>query len=185
MIKTMLVRCPNIKYFSLCWWFINLLTCFLNNSKILHKSSLFIIGMFIHTFIEYFTHYYICHGPLWIIHKKHHHNPGSTRHLTTPLFYSLGITFSAFYIYYICFSLNIAYGLINGQTFMYIMFEYIHYISHHSHKSFKIIKNNEYIQFLNRCHKKHHYEGNEHYNEYYNYGFTTLFWDRIFGTYLE
>ena len=123
---------------------------------------------------------YIFHGFMWKMHKKHHDFPGSTKHLITPLFYLLSVEFLFFCLYSII-STNIAYALINGQSFVYILFEYIHFISHHRIESLKILSNNRYLTFLTNSHKKHHCPDND--NKYCNFGFVTMFWDWVFSTY--
>ena len=62
-----------------------------------------------------------------------------------------------------------------GMMAGYLAFCTVHYIVHHSSNSKLAI-----IRKLKRGHAIHHYGNNQ-----YNFGVTTLFWDRVFGTYSD
>ena len=62
-------------------------------------------------------------------------------------------------------------GLMAG----YLAFSAVHFIVHRAeHSRFKFIRK------LKRGHAIHHYGNNQ-----FNFGVTTLFWDRVFGTYSD
>jgi sterol desaturase/sphingolipid hydroxylase (fatty acid hydroxylase superfamily) len=95
---------------------------------------------------------------------------GTPTILSLILIFGLGYLPAAFLfgVYAACF---IFAGLMAG----YLAFAAVHFIVHRStHSRFKFIRK------LKRGHAIHHYGNNE-----YNFGVTTLIWDRVFGTYSD
>lgn len=139
------------------------------------------LGYVIQTFGEYFIHRYIFHGILWKMHQVHHKYPHKKKHLITPLLFSLFMAFITYNIYKLILPINILYSTLLGNYIAYINFEYIHYLSHTTSKIFFInkLKNSSYIKYLIVKHKIHHFKIN---NEYKNYGFTTMIWDKLYST---
>tara|TARA_Y100000591_G_C21681480_1_gene618291 strand:+ start:410 stop:949 length:540 start_codon:yes stop_codon:yes gene_type:complete len=170
---------PSFLLFSFIWWSIHITTYLYNEENIFIQCILFMFGIWLHTFIEYITHRYIFHGPMWKYHRIHHKYPSDKTHLMTPLIYSLPLAFLCFIVYYNLVGISYTLNIGKGHTLAYIMFEYIHYISHqplYINRHFRKIK---YIDNLLLAHKEHHFDYNK---EFVNYGFTTLFWDKFFGT---
>ena len=119
---------------------------------------------------EYIFHRYILHKIFYKHHNKHHIYPNKLSIINTPM--SL-ITILIFITYILIDILTnkkiVTISLCVGPIY-YVLFEFTHLFSHTYRGSNKIILN------VKQYHKLHHiYENN-------NYGFTTIFWDWLFGT---
>lgn len=172
-------KSPGITEHAVFWWPFVILMFFLCTESILNRIILFSIGAFAQSFIEYASHAWFFHGPLWGMHRGHHKTPGDDGKLLVPLAYSItagGMAFAAFW--FMC-GINILAGLASGAAFWYIVFEYIHYASHNP-PSLKPLQKISWFKELQSLHKLHHYEDKD--GKYKYYGFTTTFWDRVFGT---
>ena len=168
--------------YSLFWWSIFLITYFYTNN-ILIEIGLCLLGLFLHTIIEYGTHRYIFHGPLWNYHRIHHKFPRNENNLMVPFVYSVPTGLMCCLLYIFLCGIYYGMGILRGQIIGYIGFEYIHYIGHTTNKITNKFKEMKYIKYLIGGHKKHHIEYEK---RYINYGFTTLYWDKLFGTiYIE
>ena len=141
-----------------------------------HGPALLVLGYAIWTLVEYFMHRYVFHHmpgvkPLHMAHHADAHDLiGQPTILSFTLIFALGYLPSAYLFgaYAGCFPFV---GLMAG----YLVFSSVHFIVHHAELSrFKIMRQ------LKRGHAIHHYGNNQ-----YNFGVTTLFWDRVFGTYSD
>ena len=141
-----------------------------------HGLALLVLGYAIWTLVEYFMHRYVFHHmpgvkPLHMAHHADAHDLiGQPTILSFTLIFALGYLPSAYLFgaYAGCFPFV---GLMAG----YLAFSSVHFIVHHAELSrFKIMRQ------LKRGHAIHHYGNNQ-----YNFGVTTLFWDRVFGTYSD
>ena len=148
----------------------------LRNGVWWHGPALMIVGYAIWTLVEYLMHRYAFHHmpgvkPLHMAHHADAHDLiGQPTILSLSLIFVFGYLPFAYLIgaYAACFPFA---GLMAG----YLAFAGIHLIVHHAAPSkFKFIRR------LKRGHAIHHYGNNE-----YNFGVTTLFWDKVFGTYSD
>ena len=135
-----------------------------------------VLGYAIWTIVEYFMHRYAFHHMPGVkpLHMAHHADAddliGTPTILSLMLIFVLGFLPATFLFgaYAACF---IFAGLMAG----YLAFAAVHFIVHRStHSRFKFIRK------LKRGHAIHHYGNNE-----FNFGVTTLIWDRVFGTYSD
>ena len=122
-----------------------------------------------YTLGEYIIHKYLFHDMIKEIHKKHHDDPMKYYRLFIPirvtvfndiLLFLFGWTFFHDYLLPIMASAHLS----------YLLFEYCHYSSHYKNCTF--LPPRRLIAF-------HHLH---HFNERGHFGFTTPFWDIVFGT---
>ncbi|MCY3998489.1 MAG: sterol desaturase family protein [Flavobacteriaceae bacterium] len=108
-------------------------------------------------FVAWFTHKYIMHGPLWVLHKDHHkkdHHSWFERNDTFFLIYAIiSMIFVYLYIYQ-SFWLGLPIGIgifLYGLTYFLVHDIFIH-------QRFKIFRktNNRYARGIRRAHKIHH-----------------------------
>ena len=138
--------------------------------------ALLISGYAVWTLVEYLMHRYAFHHMPGVkpLHMAHHADADDLIGSPTTLSFSLIFIFAylpmAWLVgaYAACFWFA---GMMAG----YLAFCTVHYIVHHSSNSKLAI-----IRKLKRGHAIHHYGNNQ-----YNFGVTTLFWDRVFGTYSD
>ena len=141
-----------------------------------HGPGLLVLGYLVWTLVEYFMHRYIFHHMPGVkpLHMAHHADSHDL--IGQPTLLSLMLIFGFGYLpcvyvfgaYAACFPLA---GIMAG----YLAFSGVHFLVHHAEYSkFKTLRK------LKRCHAIHHYGNNQQ-----NFGVTTLFWDRVFGTYSE
>jgi hypothetical protein len=130
-----------------------------------------------YTFGEYIIHKYFFHKIFKNIHQKHHEDPKKYYRLFIPIKITLInelILFcvSYFISYYLFGNIFILYPILSSAHFSYLLFEFSHYISHYySHYS--------HYLFPKRVVSFHNFH---HINDNYHFGFTTPFWDIVFGT---
>ncbi len=141
-----------------------------------HGPALLIAGYALWTLVEYLMHRFAFHHMPGVValHMAHHADAGEL--IGTPTILSLTLIVGLGYLppayllgaYAACFPFA---GLMAG----YLAFAGVHYIVHRpEHSKFKTVR------WLKRAHAIHHYGDNSH-----NFGVTTLFWDRVFGTYSD
>ena len=145
------------------------------------------IGYLLQTYFEFASHYYLFHGPLWKFHKYHHLEPSNEIHLFVPFAYSIPLGLTVNSCYYCFLPLRTSFSFMTGHTMSYLFFEYIHYISHRRPKYLVHILKIPFIKELILAHKKHHYKNGkllkDKDGDFKNYGFTTLYWDKVYETY--
>lgn len=177
---------PSIKLFS-CVHISALVYLFLYGYEGYLQYLFIILGYIAQTYIEFASHYYLFHGPFWRFHKKHHIEPSNNTHLLVPFAYSIPGLCTIYVGYYTFFPLKTTFSLISGHYLSYLFFEYIHYISHKRPMYLVKILKIPYIKELILAHKHHHYKNGKILKDiddnYKNYGFTTLYWDKVYGTY--
>ncbi len=135
-----------------------------------------ILGYGIWTIVEYGMHRFAFHHMPLVkpLHMAHHADAddfiGTPSVLSFTLIFVLGYLPAAYIlgVYQGCFVFA---GLMAG----YLAFSAVHFIVHRAeHSRFKFIRK------LKRGHAIHHYGNNQ-----FNFGVTTLLWDRVFGTYSD
>ena len=177
---------PSIKLFSCVHISALVFFFFFGYEGYLHY--LFItIGYIAQTYIEFASHYYLFHGPFWKFHKKHHLEPSNHGHLLVPFAYSIPGLMVTYSCYYTFLPLRTTFSFMTGTQLSYLFFEYIHYISHKRPKHLVYILKIPFVKDLLLAHKKHHYRNGkllkDTNDDFKNYGFTTLYWDKVYGTY--
>lgn len=141
-----------------------------------YGPALLILGYAIWTLVEYLMHRYVFHHvpgvkPLHMAHHADAHDLiGQPTIVSFTLILVLGYLPSVYLFggYAGCFPFV---GLMAG----YLAFSSVHFIVHHAEQS-----KFGFIRKLKRGHAIHHYGNNK-----FNFGVTTLFWDRVFGTYSD
>ncbi len=125
---------------------------------------------------EYLIHRFVLHKmPVFSpMHDAHHEAP--LAFVGTPTWLSLGIIFGAVFLpAWALGSLNTASGLAVGVMAGFFWYGVVHHAIHHRRP--RLIA--RHLIQASRRHSQHHYATRPG-----NFGVTTLFWDRIFGTVL-
>jgi sterol desaturase/sphingolipid hydroxylase (fatty acid hydroxylase superfamily) len=125
------------------------------------------------TLIEYVFHRFVLHRLPYVaqMHDMHHDNPSAF--VGTPTWLSLpAILVGAFLPLWWKIDLTIASGLTAGVMLGYVAYVGVHHALHHWR-----IDRASFLYHLKLRHAQHHYSGSEG-----NFGVTTGFWDRVFGT---
>lgn len=123
----------------------------------LNHIIVFLIAFSVMEFMAWFTHKYIMHGPLWVLHKDHHkkdHDSKFERNDFFFIFYALvSITFVLLWKFdYFQFGLTVGLGIFAyGLAYFLVHDIFIH-------QRFKIFRNanSKYGKALRRAHKIHH-----------------------------
>jgi len=184
----MIDRLRNIKYVHklLTFYGTILLSCLLGlfvgyGISIISFAIIFSIGIFLWTFIEYFTHRYILHDDYLDNialkeHLGHHGEPDITKLIATPL---SATVITAIIIFIILCGLNwlafnsivIGLGIFAGSLSGYLFYEWAHYYIH-THKP-----KGRYMKWCKNNHWPHHFGDDK-----YNFGVTNSIWDLFFKT---
>jgi sterol desaturase/sphingolipid hydroxylase (fatty acid hydroxylase superfamily) len=125
------------------------------------------------TLIEYLLHRFVLHHIPYIrdLHDRHHVEERSS--VGTPTWLSVGIhALIAFFPVLMVSDFATASAVTCGLMLGYLWYISIHHILHHWHPSHP-----GYLYTLKRRHALHH-----HVDETVNFGVTSAFWDRVFGT---
>lgn len=131
------------------------------------------IGIVAWTFVEYVMHRFVFHRvPLLTrMHDMHHANPSAF--LGTPLWLSLTVgVLCVFLPMWWAAGLEVASGITAGMMLGYLWYIGVHHAIHHwrlDHASFLYRAKRRHV--LHHCHRQ---DG--------NFGVTSAFWDRVFGT---
>ncbi|XP_046843229.1 fatty acid 2-hydroxylase-like [Xenia sp. Carnegie-2017] len=144
---------------------------------------LFMMGLFLWTFIEYVLHRYVFHisppdnSPFWItfhffIHGQHHKVPFDSNRLVFPPV--AASVFAIFFYSFLTFLLphGIANCLFSGGLFGYILYDCIHYYLHHGSPD-----RGSYLHGLKSYHVAHHFE-----DSFKGFGISSKIWDYPFNT---
>ncbi|RLV92217.1 Ceramide very long chain fatty acid hydroxylase SCS7 [Spathaspora sp. JA1] len=154
----------------------------LTNQHVVSALSIWALGLFIWTLVEYFLHRCVFHidqylpdHPVFftlhfLLHGVHHYLPMDEYRLVLPptLFIVLAYPF-----YKLVFSLLPFYMACSGfagGTLGYIMYDVTHYMLHHANLP-------SFLQDLKTYHLEHHYKNYE-----LGFGVTSRFWDVVFGS---
>src|ERR1035438_4118888 len=124
-------------------------------------AELFAGGVVALTLVEYLVHRFVLHGFAPTEHRLHHANPD-------------GAVLTIFWQIWICFALTylIAGGaFVAGALIAYAWYLFVHHRAHHGTKTLSLP--------LLEHHRSHHRFATR------NYGVSTTFWDRVFGTILN
>ena len=118
---------------------------------------IFLITFGVMEFMAWFTHKYIMHGFLWVLHKDHHHKDNSSwweRNDAFFIFYAVVsiLFFISWDLYGFWAGLPIGFGIFTyGLTYFLVHVIFIH-------QRFKMFRNanNWYARGIRRAHKIHH-----------------------------
>jgi sterol desaturase/sphingolipid hydroxylase (fatty acid hydroxylase superfamily) len=123
-------------------------------------AVLFCCGVAAWTLAEYITHRFVLHGIAPVQHGIHHARP---QHGIDKIFWQIWVAFALLY-------LAAGTAVLAGVLVAYAWYLFVHYCAHHNPAIVpaRLLKH----------HRDHHRFANR------NYGVTTRFWDRAFGTML-
>lgn len=135
----------------------------------------FAAGFALWTFAEYWIHRSVLHGWYWMgIHERHHNHPREETNFPIwqiPAYFAVifGLLWLSFGAYY----LAAFAGVILGWIGFFVM----HHLMHHLEQGEWLPQGvQDWLQDFAIRHNAHHKMTNR------NYGITTDFWDRVFGT---
>jgi sterol desaturase/sphingolipid hydroxylase (fatty acid hydroxylase superfamily) len=125
------------------------------------------------TLIEYLLHRFVLHHIPYIrdLHDRHHVEERSS--VGTPTWLSVGVhALIAFFPVLMVSDFATASAVTCGLMLGYLWYISVHHVLHHWHPVHP-----GYLYTLKRRHALHH-----HVDETINFGVTSAFWDRVFGT---
>jgi sterol desaturase/sphingolipid hydroxylase (fatty acid hydroxylase superfamily) len=130
-----------------------------------------VFGVALWTLVEYFIHrVFYHHAPILSpLHREHHVKP--TELIGVPSFISSGIVVVVCYFPLAAFQPVLAAGFVSGMLIGYAAYMLVHHATHHWK-----IEPGDWLYPSRVRHMAHHYR------ESTNFGVTTGFWDRVFGT---
>ncbi|MFM9008365.1 MAG: sterol desaturase family protein [Bacteroidota bacterium] len=124
--------------------------------ELLFNALIIVATFFAMEFVAWFTHKYVMHGLLWILHKDHHQ--------TEPGFFEKNDAF--FLIFAVPSAILIMLGMMNGNDFrLYIgigiaVYGLAYFLVHDIfiHQRFRIFRrtDNTYMRAIRKAHKVHH-----------------------------
>lgn len=133
--------------------------------QILIPALAILITFFAMEFVAWFTHKYIMHGLLWILHKDHHQ--------TEPGFFEKNDSF--FLIFAIPSAILMMLGIINGNDIRLFIgigiaaYGLAYFLVHDIfiHQRFRLFRrtNNTYMRAIRKAHKVHHKHLNKEHGE--------------------
>ncbi|XP_042336654.1 fatty acid 2-hydroxylase [Sceloporus undulatus] len=144
---------------------------------------LFVLGMCIWSFLEYFIHRFIFHmkPPAsnyylitfhFMLHGQHHKSPFDDSRLVFPPAPAF-LVISFFYVFAtVVFPEAFGLSLFTGGLFGYVVYDMTHYYLHYGSP-----KKGTYLYRLKSYHVKHHFE-----HQKAGFGITSTFWDHPFQT---
>uniref|UniRef100_H9GBR7 Fatty acid 2-hydroxylase n=1 Tax=Anolis carolinensis TaxID=28377 RepID=H9GBR7_ANOCA len=144
---------------------------------------LFVLGMGIWSFLEYFIHRFIFHmkPPAsnyylitihFLLHGQHHKSPFDDSRLVFPPVPAF-LVIAFFYVFAnTVFPEAFGVSLFTGGLFGYVTYDMMHYYLHYGSP-----KKGTYLYRLKSYHVKHHFE-----HQKAGFGITSTFWDRPFRT---
>ncbi|CAO3659140.1 unnamed protein product [Rhizopus stolonifer] len=156
-----------------------------NDRDSLLTTELFLIGIFIWTFLEYGLHRFLFHYDdrmpesqfmfllHFTLHGFHHYLPMDRLRLVVPPALFVVLAYPFVNLAHILFPPSIAYGIVGGSIFGYICYDMTHYYLHHA----RVIP--FHFTEMKKYHLAHHYKDFET-----GYGITSKFWDYVFNTVL-
>lgn len=146
---------------------------------VLSAISLFFVGWFIFTFVEYVAHRYLFHMDTdtevkkniqYTFHGNHHDYPKDKERLAMPPIVSLFVASMFFFIFKLLFG-QFVFGIVSGFLFGYALYLFVHYAVH----AYAPPKN--FLKVLWVHHSIHHYKDDEK-----AFGVSSPLWDWILGT---
>ena len=151
-------------------------------SATLQLAALLVVGLFMWTLFEYVMHRYLFHLKsnvsvlnwlVYLIHGNHHSSPNDPLRGLMPLPVSVSVGALIWVVLLMLFD-NAGTWLFLGFMIGYVIYDTVHFACH------QWPMRGRFGMILKRHHMRHHYV-----NEDGNYGISTLFWDRVFGTWIR
>ncbi|HEY8784682.1 MAG TPA: sterol desaturase family protein [Mucilaginibacter sp.] len=143
--------------------------------------ELFILGLFVWTFVEYIMHRYVFHympeDKPWaqrihfIFHGVHHDYPSDAKRLVLPPSVSIPLATAFYFLFNAILPANAIFGFFPGFILGYLIYDLSHYAIHHFNFKGNIWKK------IKQHHMLHHYQDPEK-----GYGVSSPLWDKIFGS---
>uniref|UniRef100_A0A8C9SRM3 Fatty acid 2-hydroxylase n=1 Tax=Scleropages formosus TaxID=113540 RepID=A0A8C9SRM3_SCLFO len=155
-------------------------------SILVHKYSfplIFLVGMFLWSFIEYCIHRFVFHmrPPAhnyylitlhFLLHGQHHKSPFDGSRLVFPPGLAAPVIGGFYLLIQALFPEGLGLSMFVGGLCGYVMYDMIHYYLHYGSP-----QKGSYMYGLKAYHVKHHFE-----HQRAGFGITTRFWDRPFNT---
>jgi 4-hydroxysphinganine ceramide fatty acyl 2-hydroxylase len=143
--------------------------------------ELFILGLFVWTFVEYIMHRFVFHympaDKPWaqrvhfIFHGVHHDYPSDAKRLVLPPSVSIPLALLFYFLFKAILPANDIFGFFPGFILGYLFYDISHYAIHHFNFKGNIWKK------IKQHHMLHHYQDPDK-----GYGVSSPFWDKIFGS---
>jgi len=141
--------------------------------------ELFILGLFIWTFVEYIMHRFVFHymppDKPWamrmhfIFHGVHHDYPSDAKRLVLPPSVSIPLATGFYFLFNAILPANDVFGFFPGFILGYLIYDISHYAIHHFNFKGNIWKK------IKQHHMLHHYQ-----DPGKGYGVSSPLWDKIF-----
>ena len=146
---------------------------------LLNFVELFILGLFVWTFVEYIMHRFIFHyiptNKPWaerlhfIFHGVHHDYPSDAKRLVLPPSVSIPLSTGFYFLFNAILPANNIFGFFPGFILGYLIYDISHYAIHHFNFKGSIWKK------IKQHHMLHHYQDPQK-----GYGVSSPLWDKIF-----
>ncbi|MGZ3921676.1 MAG: sterol desaturase family protein [Bacteroidia bacterium] len=143
--------------------------------------GLFILGLFIWTFVEYIMHRFVFHyAPAdkpwaqrihFIFHGVHHDYPSDAKRLVLPPSVSIPLATLFYFLFKAILPVNYIFGFFPGFILGYLFYDITHYAIHHFNFKGSIWKK------IKQHHMLHHYQDPDK-----GYGVSSPLWDKIFDS---
>jgi 4-hydroxysphinganine ceramide fatty acyl 2-hydroxylase len=160
----------------ICWMFYLSID---RGIHILSIAGLFLLGVFIWTFVEYTLHRFFFHYEPksdwgkrfhFIMHGVHHDYPQDATRLVMAPSVSIPLALLFYGIFHLSFG-SYAPPVFAGMVFGYVCYDMIHYATHH------FAMKRGVLLWLKQYHMRHHYRDDDT-----GYGVSTPLWDYVFRT---
>lgn len=149
------------------------------NMPVLTYFELFILGIFIWTFVEYIMHRFVFHyappDKPWaqrmhfIFHGVHHDYPSDAKRLVLPPSVSIPLATGFYFLFKAILPVNYIFGFFPGFILGYLFYDISHYAIHHFNFKGAIWKK------IKQHHMLHHYQDPDK-----GYGVSSPLWDKVF-----
>jgi 4-hydroxysphinganine ceramide fatty acyl 2-hydroxylase len=146
---------------------------------VLTYFELFILGIFIWTFVEYIMHRFVFHyappDKPWaqrmhfIFHGVHHDYPSDAKRLVLPPSVSIPLATLFYFLFEAILPVNYIFGFFPGFILGYLFYDISHYAIHHFNFKGDLWKK------IKQHHMLHHYQDPDK-----GYGVSSPLWDKIF-----
>jgi 4-hydroxysphinganine ceramide fatty acyl 2-hydroxylase len=142
-------------------------------------AGLFVLGILIWTFVEYFMHRWVFHyepSSRWgkqlhfLLHGVHHDYPKDASRLVMPPVVSIPLALIFYGVFLLVFG-GLTPAAFAGFLIGYLFYDMIHYATHH------FAMKGGVLLFLKKYHMRHHYD-----DDHAGYGVSSPLWDCVFGT---
>jgi 4-hydroxysphinganine ceramide fatty acyl 2-hydroxylase len=141
--------------------------------------ELFVLGLFVWTFVEYIMHRFIFHympdDKPWaqrlhfIFHGVHHDYPSDAKRLVLPPSVSVPLATAFYFLFNAILPVNYVFGFFPGFILGYLIYDISHYAIHHFNFKGNIWKK------IKQHHMLHHYQ-----DPGKGYGVSSPLWDKVF-----